>query len=153
MKKVVLLSTAVVLFGFSTAFALSEDVERDKFLGTLGARSEMVSSINSNALDQITDIATGKDTKEEFAEGLEQGCYYANETVKVLSWVQEDLQSKRAQKWVKHRVSAFKFASRANSIGNHIASLCKQGQLSNVLEIKKMLEKQRGFLNSLSGIL
>jgi hypothetical protein len=50
MKKVVLLSTAVVLFGFSTAFALSEDVERDKFLGTLGARSEMVSSINSNAL-------------------------------------------------------------------------------------------------------
>ena len=113
----------------------------------------MISSENDSALAPITSIASGKSTKVEFAEGLEQGCYYANDTAKILSTVQEDLQSKQAQKWVMHRASAYKFAFRASSIGNHIASLCKQGQLSNVLEIKKMLEKQRGYLNFLLDIL
>ena len=153
MKKIVLLSTALVLLSFSTAFARSEAVEQDRFLGTLGSRSALVRSENDNAHVPIMNIATGKATKEEFAEGLEQGCYYANETVKILSSLQEDLQSPQAKKWVMHRADAIKCATRANSIGNHIASLCKQGQLSNVLEIKKMLEKQRGYLNSLSEIL
>lgn len=141
------------LLGLVTTSALAGEVRTRKYphgiLLTLNRRAFLANSANANAHPYFIDSSLDRKDIESFQDG----CFYVNETQKLLGFMDADLRSREAMKALRDRRKHFEALRKSMDIGTRAKKICRAHDPSKSADVIALLGEQRAVTASLFDLI